>query len=1030
MWKKLIAGVGVFATSLGTTYITLKTVNNNGSSSSTSNSLSSWTSKSPEKETAGERLLGSLLSYEAMDIKGDVRITLENRDQITLAIDGQGTIADIENIQLLADMDLSIGGIRTSGQFGYFKDTMTFSVDEICNFKLKTDDLLDFMEMIPTYGVSIELPDSLKNLDTNTLLSKITSLEDEDVRTVPTGERFYTITLGENEDAFDIDVLADTNNNIKGIKIDRLEYQNTEISLRINIDEISGDKLNIVNPLEGEDAAKYQDFKPFFTLFDNFYSLLNQNQFGVKISADLAKNDKKIVDAELDLNIDKETNAVGVDVSLYGDSKEDGSKDKYTLNAAYLDGTIYAKYHNVAVSIETLSISNLISYVMEEVGDQFSNKITSAIEGFDMNSIDLGGITSKIKNTLKKINMNEGSFEVILNLNDFNEYIESETPVLPEDNIALRVNFDDHKITSITISTLNIASYTINLKVEFTDYKPVVIVDPDSYVKLEASDILVESVVEFVKQKAYYIGFDIDTDDHDNTTTDLSMNGYVQLDFTGDNHYGYGSATIIDSNNYRHNLKADMYNEGNFIFSYNDKLKGKFTSETVFELADLVSDIINNPDDHFNELFGELLEKLNSSTIKKIIGGDYTLALQYELISNLAINDAKTSFDLSLAIFGMEDTTLHIEIGYSYDAINYSYADLDYIKVSNLTFAGKDIEINLDFKKYQTSLDATRLNQFDTYLDFSCIKTLLALGVNTSKFNYYHFSGNLNLNISLIGDGSDLANIGLDCKIRNDHGNVTVAIALTNIPIIKWGFGLIDLNSVPGYESTDSRNAYIYYQHFEDSEKTDYWYINRQDVVTEKGDKVSGFIFNRKYQYTEYDYQVVRKCTNEYFLDNIVDILVKDILGVTNSTVLNALDSSSTSSTSEIKYEEILSDFYYTESKNAFYFDINMKALTGTSIFDMFEVTVYEDPTNNILKGLSAKIRVNFGIKITATFDLNFENDRSIDIFTRDDEGNLTTTPLAGTVITSASNYIAAHKNDTADIASSVVRNVIRTYVA
>ncbi|MBO4682849.1 MAG: hypothetical protein J5618_03210, partial [Bacilli bacterium] len=133
---------------------------------------------------------------------------------------------------------------------------------------------------------------------------------------------------------------------------------------------------------------------------------------------------------------------------------------------------------------------------------------------------------------------------------------------------------------------------------------------------------------------------------------------------------------------------------------------------------------------------------------------------------------------------------------------------------------------------------------------------------------------------------------------------------------------------------------------------------------------------------------------------------------------------------SEIKYEEILSDFYYTKNKNAFYFDINMKALTGTSIFDMFEVTVYEDPTNNILKGLSAKIRVNFGIKITATFDLNFENDRSIDIYERDGEGNLTTTPLEGTVITSANNYIAAHKNDTADTNSSVVRNVIRTYVA
>lgn len=120
MWKQLVAGLSVFATSVGATYFTLVNANK-GSSSSLDSSSTSWTSKDPVKETAGERLLSSLLSYEAMKIDGNVKITLENKDQITLNLDGQGTIADISNIQLLANMDLNLAGIPLSSPIRLFQ---------------------------------------------------------------------------------------------------------------------------------------------------------------------------------------------------------------------------------------------------------------------------------------------------------------------------------------------------------------------------------------------------------------------------------------------------------------------------------------------------------------------------------------------------------------------------------------------------------------------------------------------------------------------------------------------------------------------------------------------------------------------------------------------------------------------------------------------------------------------------------------------------------------------------------------------
>ena len=742
--------------------------------------------------------------------------------------------------------------------------------------------------------------------------------------------------------------------------------------------------------------------------------MTKQSQFGLKITADLANNGQKLLDSEIAVNVDKDNNNLGLDISLFGEEDTDGNKKKYTINTAYLDGVIYAKYHNVKLSIPSSTISRMVSYAYDQVKDQLSDKINEVLDGgLDMGDIDINGIFADIKNTLKKINLSNGSFDIVLNIDHFNKYIDSENPILPSEDIVLTVNFDDHKITSISLSTINISTFSINLNVEFTDYQTITVDNPESYVDLDESEILIESVLEFINEKKYYLGIDIDTDDHDSSTNDLTFDGEIQLNFTGDNHYGYGEATIVDSNKYRHNLKADMYDQGNFIFSYNDKLKGSFTSQTIFDIADLVKEIIANPDEHFVELFGELLEKLNSTTLNRIIAGEYTLALDYEIISNLDINRSKTSFDLNLAIFGMDDITMHIEIGYTNDDVNYEYANLDYLSITNLNLLGKDVSVRLNFDKYQdtnsTKLnDSRRLNQFDTYLDFSCIKTLLALGVNTSKFNYYHFTGKLNATLPIIPDIKDL---GLDAKIRNDHGDVTVMISLTNIPVLSLFGGKID-----GYDSTDesARKAYIYYQHYEDKDKTDFWYIDRQDTVTNKGSKVDGYLWWATYNYTEYTHHTMRKCTNEYFLDNILDILIHDVLGINSSLLDKALNSESSSSTA-IKYEDILSDFSYSENKHSFFFDIDLNALVGMNIFNKFELTVTEDPNENILDGVGVKLNLLLNL-VKVDFTLNFEDDRYVDI------SNIT--------IPEADNYIALHANDAYDQASTTEAVYSRSYDA
>ena len=113
---------------------------------------------------------------------------------------------------------------------------------------------------------------------------------------------------------------------------------------------------------------------------------------------------------------------------------------------------------------------------------------------------------------------------------------------------------------------------------------------------------------------------------------DITIDGGLQFKI-GDEGFGYGKAVITDRDSYRHEIKADMKTKDEFLFSYNDTLNGKFSSKTLKELYSLVEDIIKNPDDHFIELFGELIESFKNSPIGKVLDGDYLAILDTELMS-------------------------------------------------------------------------------------------------------------------------------------------------------------------------------------------------------------------------------------------------------------------------------------------------------------------------------------------------------------------------------------------------------------
>ncbi len=76
--------------------------------------------------------------------------------------------------------------------------------------------------------------------------------------------------------------------------------------------------------------------------------------------------------------------------------------------------------------------------------------------------------------------------------------------------------------------------------------------------------------------------------------------------------------------------------------------------------------VINDPDDHFKELFGELIAKIEAMPIMKAINGDIGLIFDTNIINSLTIGDTALKANISLELANL-DQNIDIEIDYHKD---------------------------------------------------------------------------------------------------------------------------------------------------------------------------------------------------------------------------------------------------------------------------------------------------------------------------------------------------------------------------
>lgn len=958
--------------------------------------------------TPGDKLINSVMSYEAINLDAKIELRLEDYTELEFNLNGQAQFKDISNVKLLADLDANFNGVPVTGQLGYFDEELSFALEDICYFKLKTDDLMDFLDMVPTYGININVPEELSSLDINTLMDKIGGIKEEDKVSAPGGTYYYLLNFGEDESAFEVKVLTDADDRLLGVNIDTFYYQGTKISLKANIEEIPEFTAN--NPLNDTlNIGKYQDFSPVFTLVDGVYALTNQKQFGADLHLTFdARNEetsefKNIVDANLDLNLDLDNKVFAMEANIKEGSPDETTQQRrnHTLNFAYLEDVLYAKFHDVAVKMNLSSISDLVNYVLKQVGVETIADLFNKMKD-SSSDVDVKDIVSKIKDTLKGVSVTNDTVSVTLDLASFE--LEEATP------IVLGIKFSDTKVERIFLEETVINGYRFAFELDLVDYVAPVI-DTDSYQAIEATSGLIDSLVNLIKQDKFAISMDANVEKIDANTSarsplvDLDANVQFALDKDRtdnnghDDGYGYGTLSIVDGNDYTHKIKADMKSVEEILFSYNDTLNGKFNINTMKELGEIIIDLVQNPDEHFMELFGNVLDKVNNSPISSAIADkEYGLLLEHKYIENLVITDTKLSLDLSLAPFGFEESHAHIELNYGIDvdeAGNY-YSYFSSLGVSELEIEGYAIEAHIYLNEFDPSLDNStqaRLMPNEEYLDFSDLKVLVELGLNTSKFNYYHFKIQAYIDLKL----KELE-IPIDLYIRNVKGNVQVAAEL-DVPAIQAFNGNAD------YDSTDNRHVSFYFA-------DDLFYIKKTEECKKK------ILF---FTTGTYDVTTTAVYEKDYFLDNIANILLQDVLCL-RDWVMDLVDLTGTSSSSSvIEYEKILKDFRYNEAQNNFEFVISLKALTNVSVLHDLTLKVNKDPNESKLTGIEAHTAFSIGLSFDIDLYLGLV-DADETVLQKDEDGNYILDdndqyiPVDSRRIPALESFVADHKNDTKNV--------------
>lgn len=970
--SKLLLNIGlyssVFAVSGGSAYLICYSQKNNNVVNIDQNNTKVY--------TPAERMVNSMTNLQTFDLDATIE-AIDDSSAVETNINFNASIdvTDLSDVKLNGTLSGRASGMDFKATIGYYDKSLYFDYND-SHMYLATDNIMDFVDTLPSMGITFELPDSIKNLDINALESDLENLEPvKDVN----GYYFpYQLT-----DDIQLMFTSDNDYQFTGVRTNKFYFGTYYIQLKGDIDSDCDPKFTLVNPTTVENAPTYYNFSPAFNLFNGLYNLYQDKDNTLQLAVDLDRTDSltqevsDFIDVNLDFTYDLASASKAFDVK--GTVAE--NENLHNVDLTMLNNTMYFNYNDaIKISLDNGSIAGLMDYLVSKIDNETIKSIFNSLSE-KTNDIDLTGLLSNIRNLnslANAITVDDNTLGIQVDLSSLG------IDDLNAEKMTLKFTYDTEKFLGFSIDDININGYKGSIELTQKDYTPISI-ETSEYANLLYPLRTTSHIEDLIGQEKYRLEFSGSVTNDDASILPISINGGLQFDTTDqiENGYGYGEVTLVDRDNYSHNIYVDLKDKNEVLFRYNQTMKGKFTTQSVLDIVDLVKQIFNDKDAHFMELFGDTLDAMNESEISKIINEkNYGKLLASNIISNLQTTESCLSFDIDSTILGInseeykDKNKFTVKINYEYNP-NNEYCTIKSMDISNLYVKGETIDFTMSLKAFDDTLESTRLNVSDEYLDFSDIKFLLSLGLNTSRVDDWEFDAKVKVTLGLAGVNLLSETIPTNIKIHNNKGKVSAIITLSDIPAITG------VNPNRKYYNAKNRNVTLYYH-------DGYFYGYRTEEARKNW-----------YSLSYGTYTATFKATQQYFMDNILYYLCDFTLGLSES-LMNTINDSindSSSSTTQIKYEDVLTDFSYNSTASTPYYRValDMGVLAKNDDLEQLVLKIYRDVANDRLQGLDATLSVSVGVSIGLNASLSLVNfGQEIDL-------------------TSLTTYVNNHANDSVD---------------
>lgn len=892
------------------------------------------------------------LTWPSNNIKigGDLMFKMESLDKIDLNL---GLNVDYNNEKL----DLNVSYVDKTMYLG-LKDLrikMPF---------LEADDFIDELAASLQNDAGFDLSELL-NIDLGSLLSGDMSLEGISIseQEVNNNVRFCIKTEEGVIDGLQLDLYleSDKEYNLKGIFINTIKYNNLSVFGKITCETVTG--LNIPSPeIPGE--KEYEVVFSYLPMIKKILRTIGSKKVGLDLGVTLDYQNTEIgsilgkifvdISQVESLNDFKKINFdLGLDLIGNEASKNlNGVKEKYSsILLNYINGDGYLKLNENVLKalLDAESINILIGKIIDTISASGNEPTvdTEKLEGlFDfVTGSDLvmaiqAGHYEGILTMIKELSSKDNKITLVVSLESLGLGSNSEVKIILDSN----ENEAGTNVLSIEINKVVLSSFSFDLYLKTLPYdssiSEAVLLDRANYDSFAFANDIYGQIEQYIQTNQ--AGLAISGSVLDDLSDGFSFAGSTQFDVN--EKIGYGD---INFNEYKnggnlydtHNLKIDVTGdeEGAMLFAYQEKLKGKFTINTLNDLIGLVVELLGTDDVRFTKFLDPIKEMILASTIGKILETkDYFKLTKNDVITQLRmINNGKTlAIGINGDLVGL-DTIIRINVNLG------ESNSLDSLDIVDLSLLGKTINFHGELTTYDTRESKQHiLSENDgNYLDFSDIVVLLRFAIKTSQLNYYHLTASAS-----IGLGSFLnLSIELDFYIQVQERSVKVIGYIDNIPTV-IGVNKTNILAIDG-----KRSCVFAYEPNENPSEKGYIHVRRET----------------NYAGSAFDEHLYWVSTSNYFLDNIVDYLLRDMVGLTDG-MMDLVEKEDDKEKTPIDFEEMFGDeggFEFIESTTTWNIGINLGVLAQTNLLKYLFVTIKGD-SDGYLSTIHAETTLSIGLKI------------------------------------------------------------------